>query len=243
VLAERRRGLVPLDRLGEVLAVALGHPSHIRLAVNLSAVQFRSGNLVEVVRGAIAASGLTPNRLELEITESVLLQKDQGTLAVLHELAALGVHIVLDDFGTGYSSLSYLQLFPFSKIKIDRSFVSELSSRSDCAAIVCTVMNLAKALDMTTTAEGVETWDQVALLRAAGCSEAQGWLFGRPGFASALSLDRALGPPPDVSIAAPAPGGGRRPARGAGSRGAPGAAARDDRGDGRPDRGARPRYW
>ncbi|CAL8971433.1 putative signaling protein [Rhodoplanes serenus] len=219
------RGLVPPDKfipvaeeigliipLGEWILdaacrVAAAWPSHIRLAVNLSAVQFRSGNLVEVVRGAIAASGLTPNRLELEITESVLLQKDQGTLAVLHELAALGVHIVLDDFGTGYSSLSYLQLFPFSKIKIDRSFVSELSSRSDCAAIVCTVMNLAKALDMTTTAEGVETWDQVALLRAAGCSEAQGWLFGRPGFASALSLDRALGPPPDVSIAAPSPGG------------------------------------
>jgi diguanylate cyclase (GGDEF)-like protein len=193
-VAEEIGLIIPLGEwiLSSACRTAAAWPDHIRLAVNLSAVQFRSGNLVEVVRDAIARSGLPATRLELEITESVLLQKDHGSLAVLHDLAALGVHIVLDDFGTGYSSLSYLQMFPFSKIKIDRSFVADMSSRSDCAAIVCTVLNLAKALDMGTTAEGVETWEQVDLLRAAGCREAQGWLFGRPGFASALAFDRPL---------------------------------------------------
>ncbi|MDC7785418.1 EAL domain-containing protein [Rhodoplanes sp. TEM] len=202
-------GLIPPDKfipvaeetgliipLGEWILDAACHtgatwPDHVRLAVNLSAIQFRSGNLVDAVRGALARSGLPAARLELEITESVLLQKDHGTLAVLHELAGLGVHIVLDDFGTGYSSLSYLQLFPFSKIKIDKSFVADLSSRTDCAAIVSTVTNLAKALDMGTTAEGVETWEQVTLLRAVGCREAQGWLFGRPVPAVALCFEAA----------------------------------------------------
>jgi diguanylate cyclase (GGDEF)-like protein len=190
-VAEEIGLIIPLGEwiLSSACRTAAAWPDHIRLAVNLSAVQFRSGNLVEVVRDAIARSGLPATRLELEITESVLLQKDHGSLAVLHDLAALGVHIVLDDFGTGYSSLSYLQMFPFSKIKIDRSFVADMSSRSDCAAIVCTVLNLAKALDMGTTAEGVETWEQVDLLRAAGCREAQGWLFGRPGPAATVSFE------------------------------------------------------
>ncbi|NVO12537.1 MAG: EAL domain-containing protein [Rhodoplanes sp.] len=190
-VAEEIGLIIPLGEwiLNAACRTAAAWPDHVRLAVNLSAVQFRSGNLVDVVRDAIARSGLPATRLELEITESVLLQKDHGGLAVLHDLAALGVRIVLDDFGTGYSSLSYLQMFPFSKIKIDRSFVADLSSRSDCAAIVCTVINLAKALDMDTTAEGVETWEQVDLLRAAGCREAQGWLFGRPGPAAALSFE------------------------------------------------------
>ncbi|MFD2184559.1 EAL domain-containing protein [Rhodoplanes azumiensis] len=164
-------------------------PSDIRLAVNLSAKQVVGGDLVEVVRRALADTGLPAGRLELEITESVLLQKDHDSLAVLHGLTALGVHVVLDDFGTGYSSLSYLQLFPFSKIKIDRTFVAELTTRADCAAIVSSVTTLARALAMSTTAEGVETWDQVALLRAAGCREAQGWLFGRPVPAAALSFE------------------------------------------------------
>ncbi|RAI42950.1 diguanylate cyclase [Rhodoplanes roseus] len=196
-VAEEIGLIIPLGEwiLGAACRTAVAWPDDIRLAVNLSAVQFRSGTLVDVVRSALRSSGLPATRLELEITESVLLQKDQDSIAVLHELAGLGVRIVLDDFGTGYSSLSYLQLFPFSKIKIDKSFVAEMSSRSDCAAIVCTVMNLAKALDMGTTAEGVETQEQVDLLRAAGCREAQGWLFGRPGPASALTLDRPLGTP------------------------------------------------
>ncbi|MDC7785419.1 EAL domain-containing protein [Rhodoplanes sp. TEM] len=194
-VAEEIGLIIPLGEwiLESACRTGAAWPDHIRLAVNLSAVQFRSGNLVEVVRRALERSGLPAARLELEITESVLLQKDHGSLSVLHELAGLGVRIVLDDFGTGYSSLSYLQLFPFSKIKIDKSFVADLSSRADCAAIVCTVMNLAKALDMGTTAEGVETWEQLELLRATGCREAQGWLFGRPGAATALVLDAPLG--------------------------------------------------
>jgi diguanylate cyclase (GGDEF)-like protein len=166
--------------LRQACANATRWPAHIRLAVNLSPVQFRGGNLVELVADALKTSGLAPERLELEITESVLLQKDAGTLAILYQLTELGVRIVLDDFGTGYSSLSYLRMFPFKKIKIDKSFVAELSHRADCAAIVCAVTNLAQSLDMTTTAEGVETWEQFELLHAAGCREAQGYLFSRP---------------------------------------------------------------
>jgi EAL domain-containing protein (putative c-di-GMP-specific phosphodiesterase class I) len=134
-------------------------------------------------------SGLSPERLELEITESVLLQKSAGNLAVLHQLKSLGISIVLDDFGTGYSSFGYLRLFPFDKIKIDRSFVAELSSRAECAAIVCAITGLARSLDIVTTAEGVETQDQFDLLRAAGCTEAQGFLFSRPRPAAELKFE------------------------------------------------------
>ncbi|MGZ5897835.1 MAG: bifunctional diguanylate cyclase/phosphodiesterase, partial [Xanthobacteraceae bacterium] len=155
-------------------------PEHIRLAVNLSPAQFRRRNLVDTISDALASSGLWPGRLELEITETVLLQDDDENLAILHQLRALGISIVLDDFGTGYSSLSYLQRFPFDKIKIDRSFVANLTSRPDCAAIVCAVTGLARALDITTTAEGVETREQLDLLRAAGCMQVQGFLYGRP---------------------------------------------------------------
>jgi len=118
--------------------------------------------------------------LELEITESVLLQDNAGNLATLHQLKSLGLSIVLDDFGTGYSSLSYLQVFPFDKIKIDKSFVAELSSRHDCAAIVCAITGLARALSIDTIAEGVESAEQLALLSTAGCTQAQGSLFGYP---------------------------------------------------------------
>jgi diguanylate cyclase (GGDEF)-like protein/PAS domain S-box-containing protein len=193
-----RHGLIPPDRfiplaeeIGMIIPLgewimrqacmdAAASPEHIKLAVNLSPVQFRTGNLVDVVTEALVASGLSPERLELEITESVLLQKDAGNLAVLHQLKSLGVWIVLDDFGTGYSSLSYLRLFPFDKIKIDRSFVAELSSRPDCAAIVCAVTGLGRSLQIETTGEGVETQEQLELLRAAGCTQAQGYLFSRP---------------------------------------------------------------
>ncbi|WP_245428755.1 EAL domain-containing protein [Rhodoplanes elegans] len=192
-VAEEIGLIIPLGEwiLATACRAAADWPSDIRLAVNLSAKQVVAGDLVEVVRRALADTGLPAGRLELEITESVLLQKDHDSLAVLHGLAALGVHVVLDDFGTGYSSLSYLQLFPFSKIKIDRTFVAELTTRADCAAIVSSVTTLARALAMGTTAEGVETWDQVALLRVAGCREAQGWLFGRPVPAAALSFEPA----------------------------------------------------
>jgi hemoglobin-like flavoprotein len=127
-----------------------------------------------------AATRLPAERLELEITESVLLQQSERNIATLHKLRDLGVSIALDDFGTGYSSLSYLRRFPFNKIKIDRSFVSEMSGMDACAAIVCAVANLGRSLEIITTAEGVETNEQLELVRAAGCTQAQGYLFGRP---------------------------------------------------------------
>ena len=125
-------------------------------------------------------AALPASRLELEVTESVLLQHNEQNLTVLHELQKLGIAIVLDDFGTGYSSLSYLLSFPFDKIKIDRAFVGELALRNECAAIVSAVSGLARSLNIVTTAEGVETAEQFTLLRAAGCTLAQGYLFGQP---------------------------------------------------------------
>jgi diguanylate cyclase (GGDEF)-like protein len=163
-------------------------PADIKLAVNLSPAQFRSCNLVDMVTAALVDSGLPPERLEIEITESVLLQKNDANLSVLHQLKSLGISIVLDDFGTGYSSLSYLRMFPFDKIKIDRSFVGELSNRADCAAIVCAVTGLGRGLDIVTTAEGVETEEQFDLLRAAGVDQVQGFLLSRPCLASKLDF-------------------------------------------------------
>jgi len=129
---------------------------------------------------ALSASGLDAHRLELEITESVLLQDSEATLVTLHKLRGLGIRIAMDDFGTGYSSLSYLRSFPFDKIKIDRSFVQELASRGDSMAIVRAVAGLGKSLGISTTAEGVETNEQLALLRSEGCTEVQGYLFSPP---------------------------------------------------------------
>ena len=181
-LAEETGLIVPLGEwiLRQACRDAANWPSHLKVAVNLSAMQFRKGDLSAIVARTLAETGLSPDRLELEITETVLLQKDAGNLAVLHQLKDLGVSIVLDDFGTGYSSLSYLKMFPFDKIKIDRSFVEELASRADCSAIVSAVISLGRSLDIGTVAEGVETAEQVALLRAAGCREAQGYFFSRP---------------------------------------------------------------
>jgi predicted signal transduction protein with EAL and GGDEF domain len=178
--------------LREACAEAAQWPAHIKIAVNLSPAQFRRRNLAEFVMAALTRSGLQAQRLELEITESVLLQKNEGNLAALHAIKRLGASIVLDDFGTGYSSLGYLQMFPFDKIKIDRSFVQELASRSDCAAIVCAITGLARSLNIVTTAEGVETEEQYSLVRAAGCNHVQGYLFGKPGPAKALPWKIAL---------------------------------------------------
>src|SRR5579859_3152253 len=147
------------------------------VAVNLSPVQFRNPNLVRSVEAALKQSGLPAGRLELEITESVLLQSSETTREMLLELRELGVKISLDDFGTGYSSLSYLRSFPFDKIKIDRSFVKDLAKRSDCVAIVRAISGLGRSLNITTTAEGVETIDQLDWLRAEGCNQVQGFLF------------------------------------------------------------------
>lgn len=152
-------------------------PDDVRVAVNLSPLQFRVGNLLSVVMDALKQSGLPPRRLELEITETLLLEKSSQVLATLHALRALGVRISMDDFGTGYSSLSYLRSFPFDKIKIDRSFVKDLTQRPDCLAIVRAIAGLGRSLDITTLAEGVESVEQLDVLRAEGCHEVQGFLF------------------------------------------------------------------
>jgi diguanylate cyclase (GGDEF)-like protein len=160
---------------------ARGWPDSVKVAVNLSPEQFHAAaKLRAIVVDALATSGLPARRLELEITESVLLADDAATLRTLHDLRALGLSVSLDDFGTGYSSLSYLRKFPFDKIKIDQSFVRELSTRSDCVAIVRAVAGLARTLGMTTVAEGVETQLQRRQLMAEGCTEAQGYLFSPP---------------------------------------------------------------
>jgi diguanylate cyclase (GGDEF)-like protein/PAS domain S-box-containing protein len=174
-----------INRLGEwVLTTACMEaatwPDNIHLAVNVSPVQFRSGTLALKVIAALAASGLAASRLELEITEAVLIRDDDAALAVLHQLRAIGVRIALDDFGTGYSSLSYLQRFPFDKIKIDRCFVTDIAAPEGSSSIVEAVVTIAAARRITTTAEGVETEAQRQLLRALGCSEMQGYLFSAP---------------------------------------------------------------
>jgi diguanylate cyclase (GGDEF)-like protein/PAS domain S-box-containing protein len=163
--------------LREACTEAAKWPAEIKIAVNLSPVQFRSRNLVQAVVSALAHSGLSPLRLELEITESVFLAETEANLAILHQLRQLGVSISMDDFGTGYSSLSYLRSFPFDKIKIDRSFIKDLAERSDCVAIVRAISSLGRSLNITTTAEGVETMDQLDWLRAEGCNQVQGFLF------------------------------------------------------------------
>lgn len=193
-LAEETGLIVPLGEwvLRTACAEATAWPAGMKVAVNVSPVQFRKGDLVQTVADALIDSGLAPERLELEITESVLVHNNDENLAILAALKSLGVSIVLDDFGTGYSSLSYLKMFPFDKIKIDRSFVSEFSERPDCAAIVCAVINLAHTLNIATTAEGVETRQQLQLLRAAGCSTAQGFLLSRPVPPAELTFGTAL---------------------------------------------------
>ncbi|QOZ24197.1 EAL domain-containing protein [Bradyrhizobium sp. CCBAU 51753] len=163
--------------LREACNEAVKWPSQVKVAVNLSPMQFRNRNLVQVVISALANSGLSPMRLELEITESVFLAETEANLAILHQMRKLGVAISMDDFGTGCSSLSYLRSFPFDKIKIDRSFVKDIAERADCVAIVGAIAELGRRLNITTIAEGVETTEQLDWLRAEGCNEVQGFLF------------------------------------------------------------------
>ncbi|MBN8990847.1 MAG: EAL domain-containing protein [Rhizobiales bacterium] len=181
-LAEETGLIIPLGDwvLRQACLDAARWSEDVTVAVNLSPVQFKNPNLVSSVKAALQDSGLPARRLELEITESVLLQNSETTLAVLHELRGFGVGISLDDFGTGYSSLSYLRSFPFDKIKIDRSFVTDLATRDDSMAIVRAVTGLGKSLGIVTTAEGVETEAQFDLLRREGCTQAQGYLFSMP---------------------------------------------------------------
>ena len=181
-VAEETGLIVPIGEwiLRQACMEAATWPPTMKVAVNLSPVQFRSPDLIGTIASALEASGLAPHRLELEITESVLLQDDDRVLTILHRIRELGVRTVLDDFGTGYSSLSYLLSFPFDKIKVDRSFVRDMGTRADCLAILNSVASLAAELGMTTTAEGVETREQLEQLRSSGFTEVQGYLIGRP---------------------------------------------------------------
>jgi diguanylate cyclase (GGDEF)-like protein len=159
---------------------AMAWPEHIKLAVNLSAAQFHNANLLDGILFALNDADLSPSRLEIEVTETVLLQKQSNCLAVLHQLRNIGVSVALDDFGTGYSSLGYLKMFPFDKIKIERSFTKDITERADCAAIVTSIVGLGRSLAMATTVEGVETERQLDIVRSAGATLAQGYLFGKP---------------------------------------------------------------
>jgi predicted signal transduction protein with EAL and GGDEF domain len=154
-------------------------PNDVKVAVNLSPSQIKSRNLIDVVTSALEDSGMPAKRLQLEITETVLMHNTFGTLATLHKLRELGVQIAMDDFGTGYSSLSYLRSFPFDKIKIDRSFIQDISSAAEPLAIVHAVAGLAKCLNMVSTAEGVETQQQMETLQNVGCTEMQGYFFSK----------------------------------------------------------------
>jgi EAL domain-containing protein (putative c-di-GMP-specific phosphodiesterase class I) len=162
-------------------------PEKVGVTVNLSASQFCGSDLYKTVEAALNISGLIPQRLELEITESVLLRDDSSTLTTLHRLRQKGVRIALDDFGTAFASLSYLRSFPFDTIKIDRSFVRDLPERADCVAIIEAVVSLARKLDMRSVAEGVETSEQLTAVTTSGCDEVQGYFFNRPMPASEIS--------------------------------------------------------
>jgi diguanylate cyclase (GGDEF)-like protein len=183
-LAEETGAIVEMGAwaLRRACSEATRWPEPIRVTVNLSAVQFERGNLYQAVLTALEESGLAPQRLELEITEGVLLRDEAKTHEVLHNLRALGVRISLDDFGTAYASLSYLRSFPFDKIKIDRSFVRDLdlAKRNDCLAIIHAVSGLAQQMQMSTVAEGIETLDHAETVMAAGCNELQGFYFSKP---------------------------------------------------------------
>jgi diguanylate cyclase (GGDEF)-like protein len=196
-----------INELGEwvlntACAEAAKWPDHIKIAVNVSPVQFRNQTLALKVAAALAASGLAANRLELEITEAVLMRDDEAALVMLHELKRLGVRIALDDFGTGYSSLSYLQRFPFDKIKIDRCFIKDIADSRGSSAIVQAVVDIGAARNMTTTAEGVETEAQREILRALDCTEMQGYLFSAA--VPATEISRLLRSEPESLTAAPA---------------------------------------
>ena len=182
-LAEETGLIVPIGVwvLREACRAAAQWPADIRMSVNLSPVQFKSRTLLRDVLDALQAAGLPPQRLELEITEAVLLDDTERALSLLHALRGRGIRIAMDDFGTGYSSLSYLRRFPFDRIKIDRSFVQDAAQRAEGLAIVSAICGLARSLDMLTTAEGVETVEHAEAARTAGCSEVQGYLFHRPG--------------------------------------------------------------
>jgi diguanylate cyclase (GGDEF)-like protein/PAS domain S-box-containing protein len=200
-MAEETGLIVPIGNwvLKQACSDAMKWPHHVKIAVNLSPVQFNKTLVLDVI-SALATSGLAPNRLELEITESVLIQDTDSTIATLTQLRDLGARIAMDDFGTGYSSLGYLRKFPFDKIKIDRSFINGMDEKADSIAIVRAVAGLGATLGMSTTAEGVETVEQLAQLRLEGCTEVQGFLISKPRPASELA--ELLGQPSKAGQAA-----------------------------------------
>jgi EAL domain-containing protein (putative c-di-GMP-specific phosphodiesterase class I) len=181
-IAEETGLIVPLGNwvLRQACMEAATWPNDVKIAVNLSPNQFKNKSLLPTIISALASSGLSPTRLELEITESVLLQDSDATLALLLQLRGLGIRISMDDFGTGYSSLSYLRKFPFDKIKIDQSFIRDMSDHADSLAIVRAVVAMGSSLCIGTTAEGVETPEQFEQLKLEGCTEVQGYLFSPP---------------------------------------------------------------
>jgi diguanylate cyclase (GGDEF)-like protein len=181
-LAESTGLIVPLGEwiLQQACADAASWPAHVKIAVNISAVQFKRGNLFDVILCTLVETGLAPERLELEITETSLLENQEAHLTTIRQLKNLGISMALDDFGTGYSSLTYLTNFPFDKIKIDRTFAQGVLNRRDCVAVVSSVLALAQGLGTITTVEGIETEEQFEYMRNAGVDLAQGYLFGRP---------------------------------------------------------------
>jgi diguanylate cyclase (GGDEF)-like protein len=209
-VAEATGAIVPLGEwiIRQACADAASWPAGVTVAVNLSPAQFKSRDLVSTVVDALKTSGLTPDRLELEITELVLLQETDGAFAILHQLRNLGIRIAMDDFGTGYSSLGYLRAFPFDKIKIDESFIRDLPNKEDSLAIVRAVVGLGSSLGIRITAEGVETREQLESVTAEGCSEFQGFLFSHPRPAADIVVLLKTGHPGAMASAplTPAPG-------------------------------------
>lgn len=187
-MAEETGLIVPLGEwvLRKACQDAAQWSEAVDLAVNLSPAQFKNRDLVSSIIEAVTTAALSPRRLEVEITESVLIQDHEAALSALHQLRNFGVRISMDDFGTGYSSLSNLRSFPFDKVKIDQSFVQEMELQDDSMAIVRAITALGKSLGITTTAEGVETSEQLNLLRLEGCAQVQGYLFSRPQPASVV---------------------------------------------------------
>jgi diguanylate cyclase (GGDEF)-like protein len=193
-LAESTGLIVPLGEwiLRRACADAASWPAHVKLAINISAIQFKKDDLFEVILSTLVETGLTPGRLELEITETSLLENQEAHLTTIRQLKNLGISMALDDFGTGYSSVNYLANFPFDKIKIDKSFTQGVLSRRDCKAVVASTLALAQGLGTVTTAEGVETEEQLEYMRAAGVDLVQGYLFGRPVPIAQLDLSATL---------------------------------------------------
>jgi EAL domain-containing protein (putative c-di-GMP-specific phosphodiesterase class I) len=181
-IAEETSLIIPLGEwvLRHACSEAVRWPKNVTVSVNLSPAQFENPNLVKTIVNVLTDCGLPAARLELEITETVLLQDNDHALAILHELRGLGIKIAMDDFGTGYSSLGYLRSFPFDKIKIDQSFIRDLTSKEDSVAIIRAVVGLSSSLGITTIAEGVETKEQLARLTKEGCNEVQGFFFSPP---------------------------------------------------------------